>query len=119
VTLAHLKEKPAHTPAPSSSSSSSSVGGRFAVPKFLGSGNGGSRSSVFGGSNLTSRMGGGNRGTSPQVGLGIINGPMASSYDGEGTYIIYNVADTIFVSDYNSSDKASKFNTHQSSANNV
>ncbi|CAM6092794.1 unnamed protein product [Calypogeia fissa] len=106
VTLAHLKEKPAHTPPTSSSSSSSGgVGARFSAVRLLGGSGNGSRGLGFGGANLTTRMGGGNKGSTPTVGLGINNGPMASSYDGEGTYIIYNIADTIFVSDYHSQDK--------------
>lgn len=108
MTLAHLKEKPAHTPPTSSSSSSSGgVGVRFAAARLLGGSGNGSRTLGFGGTNLTNRMGGGNKGTTPTVGLGINNGPLATSYDGEGTYIIYNIADTIFVNDYHSQDKVS------------
>jgi hypothetical protein len=32
---------------------------------------------------------------------------LTSSYDGEGTYLIFNVGDAIFISDYYSQDKAS------------
>lgn len=106
VTLAHLKDKPAQTPA-NSTSSSGSGGVRFTT-RLLGAGNG-SRGLGFGGGNgFTGRLSGTSKSTTiPITGMSSSNGPMTSSFDGEGTYLIFNVGDALFISDYNSQDKAS------------
>ncbi|KAL2652146.1 hypothetical protein R1flu_020274 [Riccia fluitans] len=107
VTLAHLKDKPLQTPSTSSSSSSTGgVGARFSAARLLGTGNG-SRGLVFGGGNgFSGRLTGGAKSTTVSTGgAGVSNGPLASSYDGEGTFLIFNVGDAIFVSDCNSQDK--------------
>jgi hypothetical protein len=110
VTLAHLKEKP--TPSSSASSgNSSTVGGvRFTAARLLGAGNG-SRSLGFGGGNgFTNRLSGSSKSpTASNAGgaAGLSNGPLPSSFDGEGTYLLFNVGDAIFISDYHSQDKAS------------
>lgn len=109
VTLAHLKDKPLQTPSTSSSSSSSGgVGARFSAARLLGTANG-SRGLVFGGGNgFSGKLTGGGKSTTVSTpGVGLSNGPLASSYDGEGTFLIFNVGDALFVSDYTSQDKAS------------
>lgn len=109
MTLAHLKDKPTQTSSVSSGNSSST--GRFtAAARLLGTGNG-SRGLGFGGGNgFTGRLSGSNKSpTSANAsGVGLSNGPVTSSYDGEGTYLIFNVGDSIFISDYYSPEKASK-----------
>jgi hypothetical protein len=101
-----LKDKPAQTPA-NSTSSSGSGGVRFTT-RLLGAGNG-SRGLGFGGGNgFTGRLSGTSKSTAiPITGMSSSNGPMTSSFDGEGTYLIFNVGDALFISDYNSQDKAS------------
>jgi hypothetical protein len=81
---------------------------RSAAARLLGSGNG-SKAHSFGGGNGASRAvagssrigGGGGLGTS--TGLGGSQG--ATNYDGKGTYIVFNAADTLFISDLNSQEK--------------
>lgn len=108
MTLAHLKDKPTQTSSVSSGNSSST--GRFTAARLLGAGNG-SRGLGFGGGNgFTGRLSGSNKSpTSANAsGVGLSNGPLTSSYDGEGTYLIFNVGDSLFISDYYSPEKASK-----------
>ena len=107
LTVAYLKEKPASQGSQPSTPSSSS-GMRSAAARLLGSGNG-SKALSFGGSNGAGRAvagssrigGGGGLGTS--TGLGGSQG--ATNYDGKGTYIVFNAADTLFISDLNSQEK--------------
>ena len=103
--MAYLKEKPASQGSQPSTPSSSS-GMRSAAARLLGSGNG-SKALSFGGGNGanravagSSRLGGG-LGTSANLGgsHGVTN------YDGKGTYIVFNAADTLFISDLNSQEK--------------
>ncbi|OVA18101.1 WD40 repeat [Macleaya cordata] len=123
LTLAHLKEKPAQSqPAPTSSSSSSysaSSGVRLVASKFLGAGNG-SRTLSFVGINGPSKA---VAGTSSRIGsLGASpssNFPAISNFDGKGTYLIFNVGDTIFISDLNSQDKDPIKSIHFSNSNPV
>ena len=108
MTLAHLKEKPTQSSSASSGISSTPGGVRFTA-RLLGAGNG-SRSLGFGGNGFTGRLSASSK--SPTVSnaggaVGLSNGPLTSSYDGEGTYLIFNVGDAIFISDYYSQVKAS------------
>ncbi|BFI24825.1 hypothetical protein MPTK2_1g15200 [Marchantia polymorpha subsp. ruderalis] len=121
VTLAHLKDKPPQTPSTSSSSSSSGgVGARFSAARLLGTGNGGSRLNFGGGNGFSGRLTGGGKSTTvSSAGMGLSNGPLASSYDGEGTFLIFNVGDALFVSDYVSQDKDPIKCLHFSNANPV
>lgn len=103
--MAYLKEKPASQGSQPSTPSSGS-GMRSAAARLLGTGNG-SKALNFGGGNGasravagSSRIGGG-LGTS--TGLGGSQG--VANYDGKGTYIIFNAADTLFISDLNSQEK--------------
>lgn len=104
VTLAHLKEKPPSTPPAQSSSYSASSGVRSAAARLLGGGNG-SRALTFGGGNGGSKGGSGGY----RVGsLGVSSSSSSTStsnFDGKGSYIIFNVGDTVFISDLNSIDK--------------
>ena len=79
--------------------------------------NGWFRSWFLGGANgiLALRFGGGNGTSKTIVGNTIdsyvhgppstTNGPTTSNYDGEGTYLIFNVRDTLLISDLYSHDK--------------
>lgn len=112
VTLAHLKDKPTQLSSGSSGSNFSTTSGggsRFTAARLLGSGNG-SRGLVFGGGNgFTGRLSGSSKTstTASTGGVGSMNGPLTSTYDGEGTYLIFNVGDALFISDYHSQDKVS------------
>ncbi|KAG9146299.1 hypothetical protein Leryth_007986 [Lithospermum erythrorhizon] len=85
---------------------SSWVGGmRSAAAKFLGGGNGSKALSFVGGNGGTKSV----SGTNGRVGsLGASSSSNLvgnSNFDGKGTYLIFNVGDTIFISDLNSRDK--------------
>lgn len=103
MTLAHLKDKT--TPStPSSSNLNSSGGVRFAASRFLGGGNGSRALSFAGGSTSSKAVTGNIRSNS--LSISGLNGSSApSNYDGKGTYLIFNVGDTLFISDFNSQDK--------------
>ncbi|XP_057955327.1 uncharacterized protein LOC131149169 [Malania oleifera] len=118
VTLAHLKEKQAQVqPAPSTGlSASSSV--RFAAVKFLSGGNG-SRALGFVGGNGTSKSVGGTNRSCPLGVSSSNNSLINSNCDGKGTYLIFNVGDTIFISDFNSQDKDPIKSIHFSTSNPV
>ncbi|KAK3139438.1 hypothetical protein QOZ80_5AG0383210 [Eleusine coracana subsp. coracana] len=113
LTVAYLKEKPAgQGSAPSTPSSSSGM--RSAAARFLGAGNG-NRAGGNGGNRVvsgSSRVGGG-LGTS----TGLSGSQGAPNYDGKGTYIIFNFADTLFISDLNSPDKDPIKSIHFSNSN--
>ncbi|AQK58599.1 Transducin/WD40 repeat-like superfamily protein [Zea mays] len=105
MTVAYLKEKPAGQGSTPSTPSAGS-GMRSAAARLLGTGNG-SRTLSFGSNGTSravsgsSRMGGGiGVSTSASGSQGMAN------YDGKGSYIIFNTADTLFISDLNSHDKA-------------
>lgn len=119
VTLAHLKDKPAPTaPAPSSSLSASS-GVRFAAAaRFLGGGNG-SRALGFVGGNGNSKTFSGSSKSSAMGGSISSNSVTTSNYDGKGTYLIFNVGDTVFISDFNSQDRDPIKSIHFSNSNPV
>jgi WD repeat-containing protein 20 len=100
MTVAYLKEKPAgQGSAPSTPSSGSGM--RSAAARFLGSGNGGSRALSFAGGNGVNRAVAG----SSRVGGGLGGSLGTPNYDGKGTYIIFNSADSLFISNLNSQDK--------------
>ncbi|KAH7421391.1 hypothetical protein KP509_13G054800 [Ceratopteris richardii] len=106
VTMAHLKERSSTTPSFSSSGLSASSSMKMVTQKFLGSANG-VKNFAFGGGISVSKLpvsyirfaGGSSLGSSAS------NGPAISSFDGDGTYMVFNVGDTIFISDYNSHSK--------------
>ncbi|GAB2223236.1 hypothetical protein Droror1_Dr00017374 [Drosera rotundifolia] len=102
VTLAHLKEKPASvSPAPGSSFSAS--GGMRYAAKLLGAGNGGRTAlGIVGVNGATKAITGTSRNGFNSLSSGSVP---TSNYDGKGTYLIFNVGDTIYISDLNSHDK--------------
>lgn len=108
ITLAHLKEKSTHSgPAPSTSASASTSSGvRYAAARLLGVGGGnGSRTLSFVGGNGTSKAANGTSRSSTLAGSNGGHSMLNSNYDGKGTYLIFNVGDTLFISDLNSPDK--------------
>ncbi|KAL7173641.1 hypothetical protein ACSBR2_032990 [Camellia fascicularis] len=110
ITLAHLKDKAAQPP---SSTSGSSSGVRHVAARLLGSGNG------IRGNGGTSKV---NSGTSRTGSLGGLNGYsslISSNFDGKGTYLVFNVGDTLYVSDLNSQDKDPIKAIHFSNSNPV
>ncbi|KAF5930960.1 hypothetical protein HYC85_031833 [Camellia sinensis] len=110
ITLAHLKDKAAQPP---SSSSGSSSGVRHVAARLLASGNG------IRGNGGASKI---NSGTSRTGSLGGLNGYsslISSNFDGKGTYLVFNVGDTLYVSDLNSQDKDPIKAIHFSNSNPV
>ncbi|CAL5419944.1 unnamed protein product [Camellia sinensis] len=104
VTLAHLKDKPVQSLPSTSSSMGISSGVRSAAARFLGGGNGSRALSFVGGNGGSKSVSGPSRVGS----LGASN-PYSlmgtSNFDGKGTYLVFNVGDTIYISDLNSQDK--------------
>ncbi|XP_042487075.1 dystrophia myotonica WD repeat-containing protein-like [Macadamia integrifolia] len=118
ATLAHLKEKPSQvSPAPSSSLSSGS-GVRLAAARLLGGGNG-SRALGFVGGNGSSKNLSGNSRTGSLGSSSTSGSPFILNYDSKGTYLIFNVGDTLFISDFNSQDKDPIKALHFSNSNPV
>lgn len=78
--------------------------------RFLGSGNG-SRGLGFVGGNGTSKANGGAGRSSSGNPFGGLNGSTTSpvminsNFDGKGMFLLFNVGDTLYVSDLNSQDK--------------
>ena len=100
--MAHLKEKPILASSVNSSfGTSSSV--KLVTQRFLLGSVSAPRSLGFGGGNGTNKFTGGAQKSSATPNIGI--GPSAPSYDGEGTYVIFNVGDSLCISDYNTHDK--------------
>ena len=78
---------------------------RSVAARFLGGGNGSRALSFVGGNGGSKSI----SGTGNRVGsLGASSSSSSigsSNFDGRGTYLIFNVGDTIFISDLNSQDK--------------
>ncbi|KAL5711431.1 hypothetical protein ACHQM5_021888 [Ranunculus cassubicifolius] len=104
VTIAHLKEKVSQVQAASTSSFSAGSGVRSAAARLLGGSNG-SRALSFVGGNGTSKTVVGSSKIGSLGGLSSSSGLVNSNYDGKGTYLVFNVGDTVFISDLNSQDK--------------
>ncbi|KAF7048064.1 hypothetical protein CFC21_056881 [Triticum aestivum] len=117
MTVAYLKEKPVGQGSTPSTPSSSS-GMRSAAARLLGTGNG-SRTLSFAGSNGVSRAVSGSSRVGGGVGMstGVGGSQAVANYDGKGTYIIFNTADTLFISDLNSHDKDPVKSIHFSNSN--
>ncbi|XP_021746252.1 WD repeat-containing protein 20-like [Chenopodium quinoa] len=118
VTLANLKEKIASSTPTSSSGYSASSSVRSAAAKLLGSNNGGRALSFVGGNGAnkavaaatkTATFGSSSNGSSSPI----------TSFDGKGMYIIYNVGDTLYISDLNSQEKDPIKSIHFASSNPV
>ncbi|KAJ9558965.1 hypothetical protein OSB04_013579, partial [Centaurea solstitialis] len=114
ITLADLKDQPLHSTAstpslqPTSSYSVASSGVRYVTSKFLGSSGNGSRMLGFVGGNGTGSKANGGASKSTHVG-GLNNGGNATggsnTSDGKGTYLIFNVGDTLYITELNSEEK--------------
>ncbi|VAH93654.1 unnamed protein product [Triticum turgidum subsp. durum] len=119
MTVAYLKEKPVGQGSTPSTPSSGS-GMRSAAARLLGTGNG-SRTLSFAGSNGVSRAVSGSSRVGGGVGMstGVGGSQAVANYDGKGTYIIFNTADTLFISDLNSHDKDPVKSIHFSNSNPV
>ncbi|KAG9444812.1 hypothetical protein H6P81_016152 [Aristolochia fimbriata] len=117
VTLAHLKDKAAPiAPPPSNTSASSGV--RLAAARLLGGGNG-SRALSFVGGNGSSKALSGNSRIGSMGSSSLSSSSVPSNYDGKGSYLIFNVGDTVFISDFNSQDKDPIKSIHFSNSNPV
>ncbi|RZR77769.1 hypothetical protein BHM03_00002959, partial [Ensete ventricosum] len=84
----------------------SSGGVRSAAARLLGAGNGSRALSFVGGNGVSRPVSGSSRiagSAGASTGSGISQ-PVAN-FDGKGTYLIFNSADTLFISDLNSQDK--------------
>ncbi|KAK7851637.1 putative catabolite repression protein crec [Quercus suber] len=119
ITLAHLKEKPTQAGSASSSGASTSGGVvRNAAARLLGVGGGnGSRALSFVGGNGTSKAANGTSRSSSLAGSNGTHSLLNSNYDGKGTYLIFNVGDSLFVSDLNTHDKDPIKSLHFSTSN--
>ncbi|KAI7992812.1 WD repeat-containing protein 20 [Camellia lanceoleosa] len=113
ITLVQLKERTTQEVGVPSSSYSASSGVRYVAAKFLGSGNG-SR-----GLNGTSKANGGASKNGSMGGLNGSNSMLNSNFDGKGTYLLFNVGDTLYVGDLNSQDKDPIKAIHFSNSNPV
>ncbi|CAN8279123.1 unnamed protein product [Cochlearia groenlandica] len=118
VTLAQLKERAApSTPTGTSSSYSASSGFRSATARLLGTGNGNRALSFVGGNgggktvSTSSRISGSFAASSSTTSMTNTN------FDGKGTYLVFNVGDSIFVCDLNSQDKDPVKSIHFSNSN--
>ncbi|KAF7071411.1 hypothetical protein CFC21_076728 [Triticum aestivum] len=117
LTVAYLKERSTGQGSTPSTPSSSS-GMRSAAARLLGTGNGSRALSFVGGNGVSRAVSGSNRvggtlGTSTSLG----GSQAVANYDGKGAYIIYNSADTLFISDLNSQDKDPLKSIHFSNSN--
>ncbi|KAF5937782.1 hypothetical protein HYC85_025288 [Camellia sinensis] len=113
ITLVQLKERTTQEVGVPSSSYSASSGVRYVAAKFLGSGNG-SR-----GLNGMSKANGGASRNGSMGGLNGSNSMLNSNFDGKGTYLLFNVGDTLYVGDLNSQDKDPIKAIHFSNSNPV
>ncbi|XP_042476568.1 WD repeat-containing protein 20 homolog [Macadamia integrifolia] len=119
ATLAHLKDKPSQvSPSPTSSLSAGS-GVRLAAARLLGGGNGSRALSFVGGNGSSKALSGSSRIGSLATSSSSYSTPATSNYDGKGTYLIFNVGDTLFISDFNSQDKDPIKSIHFSNSNPV
>ncbi|KAG1369891.1 hypothetical protein COCNU_15G002570 [Cocos nucifera] len=118
LTIAYLKEKPTNQ-TPSTPSTPSAGGGvRSAAARLLGAGNGSRALSFVGGNGVSRVVSGSSRiGGSLGSSTGSGSSHSTSNYDGKGTYLIFNAADTIFISDLNSQDKDPIKSIHFSNSN--
>ncbi|XP_078440820.1 catabolite repression protein creC-like [Wolffia australiana] len=121
VTVAHLREKPATQVSAPPSTPSSGVGVRSTAARWLSGGNG-TRALGFVAGNGSGKAWTGSSRTGAGAGsssLGSNGGPSTSNYDGKGTYLIFNVGDTLYISDFNSQDKDPIKSIHFSNSNPV
>ncbi|KAI7749425.1 hypothetical protein M8C21_000245, partial [Ambrosia artemisiifolia] len=114
ITLAHLKDQPAQAATnlsalqPSSTYSVASSGVKYVTSKFLGSSGNGSRMLGFvGGNGAGSKANGGASKSGHVSGLSNGGSPTIGSNttDGKGTYLVFNVGDTLYITELNSEEK--------------
>lgn len=103
VTLAQLKDKPTQGTQASTSGAGVASGVRSAAARILGGGNG--RALSFVGGNGGSKYGSTSSRNGSLGASSVSNSSNNLNFDGKGTYLIFNVGDTIFISDLNSQDK--------------
>ncbi|WMV52048.1 hypothetical protein MTR67_045433 [Solanum verrucosum] len=119
VSLAPLKDKPIQAQPHSTSSFGVTSGVKSAAARLLGGGNG-SKSLSFVGGNGGSKSASGISGRAGSFGgTSSNNSGSIPNFDGKGTYLIFNVGDTIFISDLNSRDKDPIKSIHFSNSNPV
>ncbi|XP_034219468.1 probable catabolite repression protein creC isoform X2 [Prunus dulcis] len=114
VTVAQLKDKPSQ---PALTPSFSTTGVRSAAARLLG-GNGGKALSFVGGGGYSKTSNGSSRSSH----FGGSNGTHytnSSSHGGKGFFLVFNVGDTVYISDLNSPDKDSIKSLHFSNSNPV
>ncbi|CAB4313095.1 unnamed protein product [Prunus armeniaca] len=114
VTVAQLKDKPSQ---PALTPSFSTTGVRSAAARLLG-GNGGKALSFVGGSGYSKTSNGSSRSSH----FGGSNGTHytnSSSHCGKGFFLVFNVGDTVYISDLNSPDKDPIKSLHFSNSNPV
>lgn len=115
VTIAYLKDKPTQTTQAATSGAGVASGVRSAAARILGASNGRALSFV-GGNGASKYASSTNRnGTVGPSSLSNLNNN--PNFDGKGTYLIFNVGDTIFISDLNSQDKDPIKSIHFSNSN--
>ncbi|CAL9770638.1 unnamed protein product [Musa acuminata subsp. burmannicoides] len=119
LTIAYLKERPT-TQASATPSIPSSGGVRSAAARLLGAGNGSRALSFVGGNGVSRPVSGSSRiGGSAGASTGSGSSQPVANFDDKGTYLIFNSADTLFISDLNSQDKDPIKSIHFSNSNPV
>ncbi|KNA07403.1 hypothetical protein SOVF_172230 isoform A [Spinacia oleracea] len=104
VTLVNLKEKTASSTPTSSSGYSATSSVRSAAAKLLGTNNGGRALSFVGVNGANKAVAAATKTASLGASSNGGNLPITNFY-GKGMYIIYNVGDTLYISDLNSQEK--------------
>lgn len=100
-----MKERPT-AQASTTPSIPSSGGVRSAAARLLGAGNGSRALSFVGGNGVSRPVSGSSRiGGSAGASTGSGSSQPVANFDDKGTYLIFNSADTLFISDLNSQDK--------------
>ncbi|XP_021831103.1 WD repeat-containing protein 20-like isoform X2 [Prunus avium] len=114
VTVAQLKDKPSQ---PGLTPSFSTTGVRSAAARLLG-GNGGKALSFVGGGGYSKTSNGSSR-SSHFAGSNGTHYTNSSSHGGKGFFLVFNVGDTVYISDLNSPDKDPIKSLHFSNSNPV
>lgn len=104
LTLANLKEKPASAAAAPSSTNNTTGGVRSAAARLLGTSNGARALSFAGGSGVDRVIAATSRTASMSSSSNGSHFPV-TNFDGKGMYLVFNVGDTIYISDLNSREK--------------
>ncbi|KAL9239314.1 hypothetical protein vseg_013649 [Gypsophila vaccaria] len=115
VTIANLKDKPTQSAQASTSGAGVASGVRSAAARILGTSNG--RTLSFVGGNGSSKYSSGVTRNGSTVTSSTANANSNLNFDGKGTYLIFNVGDTIFISDLNSQEKDPIKSIHFSNSN--